>query len=90
MLVEHKGGLFFDEIYSAKINQNDIFIFDCGAGEGGSIQRFKKHFPECTIHSFEPLDIFWENLNKKYENRTDIIVNHMGVGERKKLITFIK
>ena len=80
----------FDEIYFSKITKQKIIVFDCGAGEGGSILRFKKVFPNCIIHSFEPLDIFYKKLEQKYKNRKDITINYQGVGNKKNIQTFHK
>ena len=69
----NQNGLSFDEIYLFNFKKNNIVIFDCGAGEGDSILRFKKLFPNSFIHSF---DVFFENLQIKYKDRNDIIINN--------------
>lgn len=81
---------FADEKYISKIKKQNVTIFDCGAGEGTSILRFKKIFPNCNIHSFEPLDIFYEKLQNKYKNRKDITINYKGVGNKKSIQKFHK
>lgn len=45
----------FDTIYKKEINESSI-IFDVGANRGQSIERFRKNFPNCIIHCFEPLE----------------------------------
>ena len=57
--------LSFDEIYKIKIKQNPV-IFDVGANQGQSIERFKKIFAEPTIHAFEPIKDEYDKLLKKY------------------------
>ena len=59
-------------------NENPI-IFDVGAHEGESIQRFKKIFKSPQIHSFEPQVKPFEIL-KKLKN-DNIIVNNYALGE---------
>ena len=80
----------FDKIYISKIKKNNITVFDCGAGEGASILRFKKILPNCTIHSFEPLDIFYKKLEKMYKDRDDIKINYQGVGNTRTVQKFHK
>lgn len=72
--------LSFDEIYKKKIKQNPI-IFDVGANQGQSIERFKKIFAEPTIHAFEPIKEEYNKLLKKYSNQKNIILNNYAVGE---------
>ena len=55
--------LSFDEIYKKKIKKNPI-IFDIGANQGQSIDRFKMIFEKPTIHAFEPIKFEFENLKK--------------------------
>ena len=44
----------FDEILQRRLLNNPI-IFDVGANQGQSIERFSKLFSNFTIHSFEPI-----------------------------------
>tara|TARA_B100001057_G_C22628029_1_gene863256 strand:- start:90 stop:851 length:762 start_codon:yes stop_codon:yes gene_type:complete len=69
--------LTFDEIYS-KFIKNPI-IFDVGANEGQSIERFKKIFINYQIHCFEPNYELYQKLKKKYEKNKNIIVNNSAV-----------
>jgi len=72
--------LSFDEIYKRKIKKNPI-IFDIGANQGQSIDRFRKVFENPTIHAFEPIKFEYENLKKKYFNEKNIILNNVAIGE---------
>ena len=62
----HKNQAFpsnFDEIYNKIFSKNKkIVIFDIGANKGQSIERFKKIFPNCIIHAFEPIKYEFESL----------------------------
>jgi FkbM family methyltransferase len=71
----------FDDIYIKKIKKNPI-IFDIGANQGQSIQRFKKIFKNPTIHSFEPIKSEFNILKKKYYNDKNIILNNFAVGNK--------
>ena len=78
---ELKNNLSFDEIYKLKIKDNCI-IFDVGANKGQSIERFRKIFPSCIIHSFEPNKAEFEIINKKYQNDKKIIINNIAIGDK--------
>ena len=73
--------LSFDDIYKKKIQENPI-IFDVGANRGQSIARFKKIFPKCVIHCFEPLDDEFLILKKNYSQDKSIILNNFALGEK--------
>ncbi len=51
--------------------ENQI-IFDVGAFDGRSIERYKKAFPKSTIFSFEPTPGIYAGLEKKYAGRNDV------------------
>ena len=72
--------LSFDEILFDKINFNPV-IFDVGANNGQSIERFKKIFPNSAIHSFEPIKSEYEIIRKKYGDHKNIYLNNLAVGE---------
>ena len=76
--------LSFDDIYKSIFNEN-IIVFDVGANKGQSIERFKKIFPNATIHAFEPIYKEYENLIKKYSIDKSIIINNFAFGEEKYL-----
>lgn len=71
--------LTFDEIYP-KFLKNPV-IFDVGANEGQSIERFKKIFINYEIHCFEPNYDLYQKLKKKYENNKNIFINNSAVSK---------
>ena len=73
----------FDDIYKKEIKKSKPLIFDVGASNGESITRFKRIFPEATIHSFEPIYESCKLLKTKYEDSKDIIINNFGLGSKK-------
>jgi FkbM family methyltransferase len=77
----NKNKLNFDDIYQ-KFFRGDLTIFDVGANKGQSIERFKKIFPNATIHAFEPIEKEFSFLKKTYEDKKDIIINNMALGEK--------
>ena len=73
--------LNFDDIYKVKIKKNKPIIFDVGANQGQSILRFKKLFPQSTIHAFEPIEKEFNNLKKKFGNDNSIFLNNFAIGD---------
>jgi FkbM family methyltransferase len=75
------SNLTFDEIYLnfLKISDNPI-IFDVGANEGQSINRFKKIYRSSIIHSFEPSKKIFGKLRKNFENEQNVYLNNCGLG----------
>ena len=73
--------LTFDQIYKKKIKSNPI-IFDIGANQGQSIERFKKIFNNPIIHAFEPVDFEFKKLENKYSKDKNVILNNCAVGDK--------
>lgn len=70
----------FKDIELAKLKKFDDntkkYLFDVGAHNGESIERFKKIFPNSTIYSFEPIKKLSEELKKKYQSSNIKIFNY--------------
>lgn len=73
--------LSFDEIYKLKIQPTPI-IFDVGANQGQSIERFKKIFNNPIIHAFEPINYEYKKLKKKYLKEKNIIIKNYAIGDK--------
>jgi len=73
--------LSFDEIYKEKIKKDPV-IFDVGANQGQSIERFKKIFENPVIHAFEPIKYEFDILKRKYSKDKNIILNNYAVGDK--------
>jgi FkbM family methyltransferase len=61
----------FGDIYRDNNVNNINTIFDIGANKGQTVTRFKEHFKESTIYSFEPVHNTFAELErniKKYKN----------------------
>jgi FkbM family methyltransferase len=71
--------LTFDEIYTRYLKTP--LIFDVGANEGQTIDRFKKIFKNPIIHSFEPIPNEFKKLEKKYGKDKNVILNNFAIGE---------
>lgn len=74
-----KKNFNFDDIYKKKIRKNPV-IFDIGANQGQSIERFKKIFEQPNIHAFEPIKSEFNILKEKYYNDKNITLNNLAVG----------
>jgi len=71
----------FDEILQRRLLNNPI-IFDVGANQGQSIERFSKLFSNFTIHSFEPIAEEFDKLKNKFGNINNIYLNNFALGEK--------
>lgn len=69
----------FDEILKKYLPKKPV-IFDVGANQGQSIERFNKIFKDPVIHAFEPIDFEFKNLIKKYSRNKNIILNNFALG----------
>ena len=70
----------FNQTYKNNIRKKPI-IFDVGANDGQSIERFSSIFPKSTVHSFEPIKECYEKIFNIY-NRRNIIINNFALGDR--------
>jgi FkbM family methyltransferase len=73
--------LSFDNIHKKITNCNNPIIFDVGANKGQSIKRFRKIFPNSTIHAFEPVIEDFNNLKKEYNDDKKIFLNNFALGD---------
>ena len=73
-------GAGFDAILRKYLPDNPV-IFDVGANQGQSIDRFKKDFRNPVIHSFEPIKHECDKLKAIYANDPDVFLNNCAVGE---------
>lgn len=69
----------FNQIY--KDNIKNPIIFDVGANEGQSIERFKSIFPKSIIHSFEPIKECYEKIIRIYDKK-NIFINNCALGDK--------
>jgi len=57
-------------------------ILDVGANEGQSVHRFKRLFPECELHAFEPSPSTFQKLKLNTLNFANVVYNQAGVGSK--------
>jgi len=58
-----------------------LTIFDIGANEGQTTERYSKMFPTATIYSFEPMPEVFTLLERKFHENPQIIVNQLAVSD---------
>lgn len=73
----------FNQIYSEILKDKRVIIFDVGANQGQTIERFNKIFKEKIIHSFEPIEFEFLKLKNKYNDRKNIFLNNFAIGSSK-------
>ena len=70
-----------DQAIKSIIKKKNPIIFDVGAHEGESIDRFKNLFQNPIIHSFEPQSKIFEKLMNK-KNDKDLVLNNFALGSK--------
>lgn len=55
-------------------------VFDVGANVGQSVAKFKKTFPGCSIHAFEPGSSTFHQLRERSADFSDVHLWNLGVG----------
>ena len=76
----------FDLVYE---HNEELVIFDVGANDGGSIERFRKFIKNpIHIYSFEPSKQLFDELHKKYSENNDVTLVNIGVGDVTSEIVF--
>ena len=68
----------------------DLVIFDVGCYFGESIERYSSLFPGCTIYSFEPDNVPYVEVTKKYQQRNNVFIQNFGIGAFDGIADFYK
>lgn len=70
----------FYEVIKKVVTKKKPIVFDVGANKGQSIDGFRKLYPECFIHAFEPSKLEFDQLIINYKK--NILINNLGVGDK--------
>lgn len=70
----------FYEVIKKVVTKKKPIVFDIGANKGQSIDGFRKLYPECFIHAFEPSKLEFDQLIINYKK--NILINNLGVGDK--------
>ena len=74
--------LSFDDLIYKFITNESPVIFDVGAHNGNSIERYLEVFSNPRIYSFEPNQIEFKNIESKYSNLPNIKLNNFALGDK--------
>lgn len=64
-------------------------ILDVGANVGQSVERFRKFFPDSTIHSFEPVKASYSEGIRRTQGMKNVHWHHLGISNEDGSITFM-
>ena len=78
----------FNKILTKIVSDDQPIIFDIGASEGSSYERYKKIFSNPVIHSFEPLTNEFEIMKKKFKENNNLFLNNVAVGSKPEIKIF--
>ena len=79
-----------DIILKSHIKSENPIIFDIGANVGQSVAYYKKLFPNCKIHCFEPDPDTFIKLKENCKNIQNVYLNNYGIGSETNTIDFYK
>ncbi len=72
----------------AKINFENLVIFDVGANIGQSVDRFRLYAEKAKIFSFEPNPEVYSILKRKKSTDNNLKTFNFGLGEKKDILDF--
>ncbi|QFY88664.1 FkbM family methyltransferase [Magnetovirga frankeli] len=75
------------EILSSLAIYNPI-VFDVGANEGQSIEKYHQLCTSATIYSFEPNPLAWDKLQESYGHNSKVKLFKKGLNEQSGLCSF--
>ncbi len=77
----------FDRIYTCVLEGQAPVVFDVGAFDGRSIERFRKLFPSAYVHSFEPSSHSFAKISAAYAADKSVSLNKKAVGAQANVLT---
>ena len=78
----------FNIVLTKLISDNHPLIFDIGAEDGSSCERYSSIFKNSIIHAFEPRPNKFEIMKSKFNNKKNIYFNNVAVGSKKEIKIF--
>ena len=70
------------------IKVDNPIIFDVGMNHGQTLNKILKVFPNSLIHGFEPSKYCFEQLEKDFKVKKNIILNNVGISEKGGVLEF--
>lgn len=59
----------FDQVIAKVVSKKKPMVIDIGANKGQSIDIFRRLYPECYIHAFEPVKFEFNKLLINYKKK---------------------
>ena len=78
----------FNRVLKILISNSHPTIFDVGADNGNSSERYIKLFSEPIIHTFEPRPDQFEIMKSKFNDKKNIYLNNVAVGSKTEIKKF--
>lgn len=78
----------FNKILKKIIPDSHPIIFDVGAEDGDSTERYLKLFSEPNIHNFEPRPDQFEIMKSKFNDKKNIYINNFALGSKAEIKIF--
>ena len=71
-----------ERIMKSLIKKSDPVIFDVGANQGDTIDRYRKIFPSGSICSFEPNHKLFELIKNKHSSDNYVFISDLGISNK--------
>ena len=78
----------FNTVLTKLISDNHPLIFDIGAEDGSSCERYDSILKYPIIHAFEPRPDQFGIMESKFNNKKNIFLNNVAVGSKKEIKKF--
>jgi len=78
----------FNTVLTKLISDNHPLIFDIGAEDGSSCERYGSILKNPIIHAFEPRPDQFGIMESKFNNKKNIYLNNVAVGSKKEIKKF--
>ena len=78
----------FNMVLTKLISDNHPLIFDIGAEDGASCERYSRLFTKPILHAFEPRPDQFGIMKGKFNDNKSIYLNNVAVGSKKEIKKF--
>jgi len=78
----------FNTLLTKLISSNHPLIFDIGAEDGASCERYSRLFTKPILHAFEPRPDQFGIMKSKFNDNKNIYLNNVAVGSKKEIKKF--
>ena len=78
----------FNTVLTKLISDNHPLIFDIGAEDGSSCERYSKLFANPILHAFEPHPDKFRKIKNKFNKNKNIYLNNIALGSKTEIKKF--